>query len=198
MLDRLVVENFAFNPVLLRPLEIPHGLGKRSIPPIHLDPTAPPQQFRHACFGDQRLVLDQAASDQGHDRHRTAMRPVRRGGEIVAQQKWQEGRQIGELVAHLRGAVHRVAEDLSKIPRKHVREDGRGFDHSGIAIARLVTGAFVLVDQDDVPSPLLQMERRADADHVVAQTGPAFKEIALARRPNSGNMDRPVHRYCRS
>ncbi len=40
--NRLAVENFAFNPVLPGPLEIPHCAGERCILPIHFDPAAPP------------------------------------------------------------------------------------------------------------------------------------------------------------
>ena len=84
------------------------------------------------------------------------------------------------------------------------------------------------VDQDDIASPLLQVQGGADADHAraqheniglefrhpalrklnvtslcplptvkladcgsAAQTGPPPRKCALARRPNSGNMDRP-------
>src|SRR6266851_6390078 len=35
--NRLAVENFAFNPVLPCPLEIPNGTGERCIPPKHFD-----------------------------------------------------------------------------------------------------------------------------------------------------------------
>ncbi len=167
--NRLVVENFAFNPVLPCPLEIPHSVGKRCIPPIHFDPAAPPQQLRHPGFGDQRLVLDQAAADQRHDRHRSAIRPVRCRRQEVAHQPWQERRQIGELVAHLRRAVESVSEDLSEIAGKHVREDRGAFDHSGIAIAGPFAGNLVPIDQDHVPSPLLQVQGGADADHACTQ-----------------------------
>ena len=44
------------------------------------------------------------------------------GCEIVARQPRQERRQIGDTVAHLRGAVHRVAEDLRRNPAGTCRE----------------------------------------------------------------------------
>ena len=69
----------------------------------------------------------------------------------------------------MRCAVGSVSEDLSDIPGKHVREDRGAFDHSGIAITSLFAGKLVLVDQDHVPSALLQVQGGADAHHACAQ-----------------------------
>jgi hypothetical protein len=66
-------------------------------------------------------------------------------------------------------------QDLSEIPRKHVGKDRRGFDHSGVAETGLLAGEFAPVDQDDVPSPLLQMQGGADPDHA----RPQYENIRL-------------------
>ena len=114
-------------------------------------------------------MLDQAAANQRHHRQRTAKRPVRRGGEIIAHQPRQEARQIGEAVAHLRRLVQGVAEDLCEIPGKHVGKHRRALDHSRIAEAGFLPGQFVPVDQDDIAPPLLQVQGSADADHARTQ-----------------------------
>ena len=100
-------------------------VGQRRIGAKQLDPAGPPQQFRHAGFRNQRLMLDQAAPDQRHFGHRAVQRPLRRGGQIVAHQPRQECRQVGQAVAHLRRAVQRVSQDLPEIPRETYRETPR-------------------------------------------------------------------------
>ena len=47
-----------------RALKIAHRVGQRPIGTKQLHPAGPPQQFRHFGLGDQRLMLDQAATDQ--------------------------------------------------------------------------------------------------------------------------------------
>jgi hypothetical protein len=59
-------------------------------------------------------------------------------------------------------------KDLSEIPGEHIREDGGAFDHSGVAQAGLFAGERVPVDQDHIPSPPLQVQGSADADHACA------------------------------
>jgi hypothetical protein len=41
--DRLVIENFAGDAILLRPLEVAHRVGKRCIGAKQFQPTGPPQ-----------------------------------------------------------------------------------------------------------------------------------------------------------
>ncbi len=84
----------------------------------------------------------------------------------------------------LRRAVQRVLQQLPEIPRKHVGENRGAFDHPGIAVAGLLAGEFMPVDQDHVASPLLQMQRGADADHARAQhhnIGLQFRHPALRK-----------------
>jgi hypothetical protein len=114
-------------------------------------------------------VLDQAAPDQGQLGKRAVQRPFLRGCKIIAYQPRQEGRQVGEPVARLRRAVERVLQDLAEIPGEHVRENRGALDQPCISIAGFFAGAFVPVDQDDVPPPLLQMQGGADADHARPQ-----------------------------
>src|SRR3954469_22687429 len=127
-------------------------------------------------------MLDQAAPDQGHFSHRAMQRPLRRGREKIAHQPWQKRRQVGDLATHLRCAIERVLKDLSEIPGKHIWEDRSAFDHSGVAKTGLFAGELMPVDQDDIASPLLQVERSADADHPCTQyenVGLEFRHPAL-------------------
>jgi hypothetical protein len=149
--------------------EVAAGIGKRRFGAKQLHPAGAPQQLRHLGFRDQRLVLDQAALDQRQFGHRAVQRPRRRRRQIIAHQPRQECRKIGQVVAHLRRAVRRVAQDLAKIPRKHVGKHRRAFDQSAVSKAGLFAGDRVLVDQDHIAAPLLQMQRSADADHARTQ-----------------------------
>jgi hypothetical protein len=110
-------------------------------------------------------MLDQAAPDQRQLGKRAVQRPFPGGCKIIAYQPRQKARQVGELVAHLRRVVDSVSQDLPEIPGKHIRKDRGTFDQPGISMARLFAGEFVPIDQNDVPSPLLQMQGGADADH---------------------------------
>ena len=83
--NRLAVENLAGDAILSGALEIAHRVCQRCIGAKQLDPAGPPQQVRHPGLRDQRLVLDQAAPDQGQFGHRAVQRPLRRGGQKVAQ-----------------------------------------------------------------------------------------------------------------
>jgi 5-deoxy-D-glucuronate isomerase len=65
--------------------------------------------------------------------------------------------------------VQRILQDNREIARKHVGENRSGFDQSGIAMAGLLAGAFMAVDQDHLPPALLQVQGRADADHARAE-----------------------------
>src|SRR5664280_3453869 len=128
-----------------------------------------PQLLRHLRLRDQRLMLDQTAPDQRQFRHRRVQRSFLRGCEIIAYQPWQKARQVGKMVAHLWRAIERVLQDMRQIPRKHVREDRGGFDQSGVAETGFFAGERMPVGQDHVASPLLQVQRGADADHARAQ-----------------------------
>src|SRR6187399_2224854 len=105
-------------------------------------------------------------------------RAFRRGGDKIAYQPGQKRWQIGDLVAHLGAAVQRVLKNSSEIPREHIREDRRAFDHSGVAKACLLAGEWVPVDQDHVPSPPLQVQDSTDADHARTQ----YENIRLELR----------------
>src|SRR6266403_1684429 len=127
-------------------------------------------------------MLDKAAPDQGQFAHRTMQRPFRRGCEEIAHQPWQKRRQVGELVAHLWRAIQCVSEDFSKIAGKHIGEHRGTFDHAGIAETGLFPGEFVPVDQDHIPTPPLQVQGSADADHARTQyenVGLEFRHPAL-------------------
>jgi hypothetical protein len=129
-------------------------------------------------------VFDQAAPDQGQFGHRAVQRPFQRRGEEVAHQPRQKGRHIGRAIMRLRGTVQRVLQQLCEIPRKHIRENRGAFDHPGISIAGFLAGEFMPVDQHHVASPLLQMQRGADADHARAQhhdIGLQFRHPALRK-----------------
>ena len=93
--DRPGIENLAGDAVLPCALEIGRRGRQRCLRAKQLDPAGPPQQLRHPGLRDQRLMLDQAAPDQGQFGHRAMHRPVRRGCEEVAHQPGQEGRQVG-------------------------------------------------------------------------------------------------------
>jgi hypothetical protein len=180
--DGVAVENLAFDAVAPGSLEIADRVCKGCIGAKQLDPPGPPQQFRHFSLGNERLVLDQAALDQGQFGHRAVQSPVRRRCKEVARQPRQNGRQVGELIAHLRRAIQRVLQDLSEIPGKHIRKNRRTFDQSGVPETGLFAGEFVPVDQDHVPPPPLQVQGGADADHACAQyenIGPEFRHPPL-------------------
>ena len=153
--DRLAIENVALDAILLGALEFIDRVFERPLLAKQLDPADPPQQFRHARFRDQRLMLDQAALDQWQFRHRTAVRPFRRRRQEVAHQPRQEGRQIGQVIMRLRRPVQRILQNLTEIAREHIGENRGSFDQPGIAKTRPLAGVVVLVQQDHVPSPLL-------------------------------------------
>ncbi len=73
----LAIENLAIDPILLGSLKISDRFCKRRIGAKQLDPAGPPQQLRHAGLRDQRLMLDQAAPDQGQFGHRAVQRAIR-------------------------------------------------------------------------------------------------------------------------
>ena len=118
------------------------ALRQRRFRAIQLDPSGPPQQFRHAGLFDQSLMLDQAAPDQRQFGHRAVQRALRRRCEIVAHEPRQESGQVGEVIAHLRRAVEGVSQVLPEMPRKHVGKNRREFDHSRIAVAGFLAGQF--------------------------------------------------------
>ena len=138
--NRRGVENLARDAILPGALEIPHRVRKRRLGAKQLDPAGPPQQLRHVGFRDQRLMLDQAALDQRQFGHRAVQCTLRRRGEEIAYQPRQEGRQIREMVPHLRRAKERVSQDLAEIPRKHVGKDRGAFDQSAIAVTGFLAG----------------------------------------------------------
>src|ERR1035437_2347313 len=138
--NRPAFENLARDAIVLRPLEIARRVRQRLIGAKQLDPAGPPQQLRHFSLRDQRLMLDQAVPDQGQFGHRAVQRARWRRSEEVAHQPWQEGRQIGKMIAHLRRAIGRVLQDLPEIPGKHVGEDRGTFDDTAIAKTGLFAG----------------------------------------------------------
>jgi hypothetical protein len=73
----LAIENLTIDPILLGPLKISDRFCKRRIGAKQLDPAGPPQQLWHAGIRDQRLMLDQAAPDQGQFGHRAVQRAIR-------------------------------------------------------------------------------------------------------------------------
>src|SRR5882724_6580797 len=104
------------------------------------------------------------------------------------------------MVAHLRRAIGRVSEDLSEVPGKHIGEDRRAFDQSGIAKASLLAGAVVPVDEDHVSPALLQMQSGADADHTRPQdedVGLEFRHPALPRWLGACSRAWSEASYCR-
>ena len=123
-------------------------------------------------------MLDEAAPDQRQLGHRAVLRSIPGGCEEITHQPRQKGRQIGKLVAHLRCVIHRVLQNLSEIPGKHIGEDRGAFDQSGVSKTCLFAGEVVPLDEDHVPSPFLQVQGGANADHACAQ----YEDICLEFR----------------
>ena len=155
--NRRRVQDLARDAILPGALQLPHGTRKRHLGAKQLDPAGPPQQLRHIGFRNQRFMLDQAALDQRQFGHRTVQCTLRRRGEEIPGQPRQEGRQIPEMVTHLRRAKERVTQDLAEITGKHVRKDRGAFDQSAITVTGFLAGGVVPVDQNHAPATLLQM-----------------------------------------
>jgi len=65
--------------------------------------------------------------------------------------------------------------DLREIAGKHIRKTEAHSISPALPKTRPLAGLSVPVDQDDVPSPLLQVQGGADADHARAQ----YEDIGL-------------------
>src|SRR3954453_9870457 len=68
-----------------------------------------------------------------------------------------------------RRKVQRIARERAEFARKSARKNRRALDNAGIAVARLLAGGIMLVDEHDGAPALLQMQRGGDADHPRAE-----------------------------
>src|SRR5947209_20485081 len=90
------------------------------------------------------------------------------------------------MVVRLRRPVQRIADERADLARERARKDRRALDDAGVAVARLLAGRIVLVDEHDGASTPLQMQRRGDADHPGAENDRIRSHAFQAAATESG------------
>jgi hypothetical protein len=68
------------------------------------------------------------------------------------------------MIDGVAAVIHRIAQDNAEFSGKSVRDHGFPLDQSGIAAACFFPW-ITPVDQNNVPTAPLQMQRHADSDH---------------------------------
>lgn len=119
-------------------------------------------------FANEDVVLRRRVGDQPRPGVDRLTMPLRRRMPPIAKQGLDMEMKRRQAVTHVVGAAGRDLQERGEVARHRVGAHRFRLDHAGIAVAGL-SARLSAVDQRDGPATLLQVQRRADADHAAAE-----------------------------
>jgi hypothetical protein len=119
---------------------------------------------RTADLGNQRVMLLDALRHQRGERLHRLFDPFGDGVPPVLEKPRRDPRQRRQMVYGVASVIHRIAQDNAEFSGKGVGDHGFALDQAGIAVACFFP-RITPVDQNNVPTAPLQMQRHADSHH---------------------------------
>ena len=119
---------------------------------------------RAADLGNQRVMLLDALRHQRGERSHRSFDPFGACVPPVLEKPRRDPWQRRQMIDRVTAVIHRIAQDNAKFSGKGVGDHGLALDQAGIAVACFFPW-ITPVDQSDVATAPLQMQRCADSNH---------------------------------